>query len=114
MARNPPFVILERLVICEPKARRAYSESSSGFLVKAGMITHFFEDAGEVADGYPLRQQVLQNPLYLADAQSGGNQFIHHGGMGLFEVIQQDLDVLARQDFVAVPLDGFGEVGDQD
>ena len=34
--------------------------------------------------------------------------------MGLLEVVEEDLDVLAAEDFVAVALDGFGKMGDED
>ena len=67
----------------------------------------FPECPAEIADGNALGQQVLQNALHLADIQLRGNQFGHHRRMGLLEIVEQVLDVLAAENFVAMAAHRF-------
>ena len=46
-----------------------------------GVVADFFQDAGEIANGNALGEQVLQDALHLADVELRGNQFGHHGRM---------------------------------
>src|SRR5438876_813057 len=83
-------------------------------LGNAGVITDFLKDASQIANGDAFGEKVLKNPLHLADVQQIWNQFVHDGRVGLLEIIEQDLDILAAEDLRAIPFDRFGEVGDQD
>ena len=42
-----------------------------------------------------------------------GNQFIHDRRIGLLQIIEQHLHILARENFVAMPADGFRKMRDQ-
>ena len=72
------------------------------------MIADFFEDAGEVANGESLGQQVLEDALDVADIQLAGNQLVDDCRVRLFKVVEQHLDILPRKNQMGLPLDGLG------
>ncbi len=69
MARMPPFSFWNGLVNLRAQCPAGMFGKFVGIFGEGRVIAHFFQNAGEVADGNPLGQEVLQNPLHLADAQ---------------------------------------------
>ena len=113
---GPQSVVLHLVGTGDLRAQRAAGMFGKlvGVFGKRRMVTHLFEDAGQVADGDALGQQVLQNTLHLADVELRRHQFIHQRRVRQFEVVQQHLNVLPAENFVAAPADGLAQVGDQD
>src|SRR5688572_2955705 len=87
------------------KLVRAFSEMR--------VIADFLEDAGEIADGNPFGEEILQNALDLADSELRGNEFVHDGGVRLLEMIEQVLYILTAENFVAITLHHLREMGDE-
>ena len=110
---QPAGFILKRLGQLRAQSTAGVLGKLVGIFRVHRVVADFFENTREVADGNSLGQQVLQNALHLADAELRGDQFIHHGGVGLLEIIQQNLHVLARENFVARAADGLRQMRDQ-
>ena len=66
-----------------------------GILGEMRVIADFLEDAGEIANGDSLGEEVLEDTLNLADGELGRNQFVDDGGVGLLEIIEESLHILA-------------------
>src|SRR5688572_9753598 len=77
------------------------------------VIPDLLENAGEVTNGNPFGEQILQNALHLANGELCRNQFVHNRWMSLLQIIEQVLHILPAKNFVAVTFDRFGEMRDE-
>ena len=99
-------------MIVRPSAWRAYSASSAGSRVSRALSPTASTIAPRSRIETPSREQRLQHALDLAEREHVRHDLLDDGGVGLLELVEQLLDVLAGEQLGGVRADRLGQVGD--